>query len=233
MSIVKSTNECKPIIFSIEGNIGVGKSTMLNNIKTIIGNSINGKKCVFIQEPVDEWQSIKDLDGENILTKFYKDQVKYGFSFQMMAYISRQALLMDTVENNPNSIIITERCIHTDKKVFAKMLYDDNKIEEVNYQIYNKWFETFSNKYEYTGHIYLRASPETCYNRVMSRSRTGEEIPLEYLTRCHDNHDNWLSYAKNTILISVDADMKDAADKYNDIYFKIKTHIINAVFVNL
>lgn len=221
--------EHKPIIFSIEGNIGVGKSTMLRSIKEKLGNKINGKKCIFVQEPVEEWQAIKDAKGEDILTKFYNNQSKYAFSFQMMAYISRQALLIKTVEENPNCIIITERCIHTDKEVFAKMLYDDEKIEEVNYQIYQKWFDTFSNKYKYTGHIYLRANPEVCYSRVLKRSRSGEEIPIEYLTRCHDNHDNWLAYAINTILISVDDDINNAKEKYNGIYELIYRHIEKSV----
>lgn len=212
-------------VFSLEGNIGVGKSTMLNKLKQLFGDRLNNRECIFLQEPVEEWQSIKDLNGEDILTKFYKDQDKYAFSFQMMAYISRQALLMKAVEENPGSIIITERCIHTDKQVFAKMLYESGKIEEVNYVIYNKWFDTFSVKYEYTGHIYLRASPQVCYDRVKERSRSGETIPLEYLTSCHDNHDNWLAYAKNTILIQVDDNMHDAVDKYNAVCQRIKKHI--------
>ena len=216
-------------VFSIEGNIGVGKSTMVERIKKYLGDEINGKKIIYQQEPVDQWQSIKDKKGEDILTKFYRDQDKYAFSFQMMAYISRQALLMEAVENNPGSIIITERCIHTDKHVFAKMLYEDGKIEDVNYIIYNKWFDTFSQKYKYAGHIYLRASPEVCHKRVLKRSRAGEEIPLEYLTNCHDNHDNWLAYAKNTILLQVEDDMNDAVDKYNDISSKIKQYIENHV----
>lgn len=207
----------QPIILSIEGNIGVGKSTMLANVQRRLGSTVGGRKCVFLREPVDDWQAITDGAGEDILTKFYRDQDKYAFPFQMMAYISRQALLMDAVERNPGSLIITERCVHTDKHVFAKMLHEDGKIEEVNYAIYNKWFETFSHKHKHSGHIYLRASPEVCHQRVVGRSRSGEEIPLEYLAKCHDNHDNWLAPATNTIIVQADDDMNDALDKYGDV----------------
>lgn len=217
----------KTLILSVEGNIGAGKSTMLNKIKNFLGDTINGRKIVFLQEPVDQWQGIKGRDGDDILTKFYKDQEKYAFPFQMMAYISRQALLMDAVENNPGCIIISERCIHTDKNVFARMLYDDDKIEDVNYTIYNMWFDTFSEKYKYHGHIYLRASPDICHARVETRSRSGESIPLEYLVRCHDNHDNWLTQSKNTIMIPVDDDMKSAEKKYTEIYRRIREYIIS------
>ena len=215
------------LILSLEGNIGVGKSTMLARIKEYIGDEINGRKVVFLEEPVAKWQEIKDDKGEDILTKFYKDQDKYAFPFQMMAYISRQAMLMKAVEDNPGSIIVSERCIHTDKHVFARMLCDDGKIEKINYAIYNEWFETFSQKHRYHGHIYLRASPEVCYARVQKRSRSGETIPLEYLTRCHDGHDNWLTQSRNTILLQVDHDMNDAKDKYHDTCSKIKEYIMS------
>ena len=40
-----------------------------------------GIKIMFIQEPVNEWLSITDIDGTNILSKFYDNQEKYSFSF--------------------------------------------------------------------------------------------------------------------------------------------------------
>lgn len=215
-----------PCIVSIEGNIGIGKSTTVNALKKQLdGATINGKKCVFLLEPVDEWQSITDKSGEDILTKFYRDQKTYAFPFQMMAYVSRQAKLMEAVSQNPNSIIITERCIHTDRAVFAKMLHEDGLIDDVCYNIYNKWFDTYAKNYDYIGHVYLRGSPEVCYNRIKHRAREGEEIPLSYLTSCHDNHDNWLAYARNTIVVPMDEDLSDAADKYRDVYSRIAAHI--------
>ena len=71
-------------IVSIEGNIGSGKSTLLSNLREHYKNSSN---VVFLKEPVDEWEKITDENGETILKKFYSDQEKYSFSFQMMAYV--------------------------------------------------------------------------------------------------------------------------------------------------
>ena len=130
-----------PYIYSIEGNIGSGKSTLVRRLQKMNSN------IVFMLEPVDEWGDIKDRKGENILTKFYRNQKKYSFSFQMMAYISRLSKLKKIIRKNPYSIIITERSMLTDKNVFAKMLYDDDKIEEVNYIIYLKWFDEFITGY--------------------------------------------------------------------------------------
>ena len=126
-------------IISIEGNIGSGKTTLLTNLKNYYKDNEN---IIFLKEPVDEWAQIKDENGATILEKFYADQAKYSFSFQMMAYISRLKLLRDTLKkyNNKKIIIITERSLYTDNMVFAKMLYDSGKIEHINYQIYLNWF---------------------------------------------------------------------------------------------
>jgi len=186
---------------SIEGNIGSGKSTLLANLRE---NYKNNDNVIFLKEPVDEWAKIKDINGTTILEKFYADQEKYSFSFQMMAYVSRIKVLRDTLKektkkDNNNYIIITERSLYTDKMVFAKMLYDSGKIEDVNYQIYLNWFDTFSGEFPVHKVIYVKAAPEKCYERIAKRSREGEEnIPLEYLTACSLYHDNMLDKTNNT-----------------------------------
>jgi len=183
-------------IVSIEGNIGSGKSTLLANLRHYYENNSN---VVFLKEPVDEWEKIKDENGETILKKFYADQEKYSFPFQMMAYVSRLKVLRDTLKTikndseNRNIVIITERSLYTDKMVFAKMLYDSKKIEHVNYQIYLNWFDTFSDEFPVNKVVYVKTSPEKCYQRIVKRSRTGEEnIPLDYLASCSNYHDNML-----------------------------------------
>lgn len=183
-------------IVSIEGNIGSGKSTLLSNLREHYKNSSN---VVFLKEPVDEWEKITDENGETILKKFYSDQEKYSFPFQMMAYVSRLKVLRDTLKTIKNTstdkkiIIITERSLYTDKMVFAKMLYDSKKIEHVNYQIYLNWFETFSEEFPVNKVVYVKTTPDKCYQRIGKRSRNGEEnIPLDYLTNCSVYHDNML-----------------------------------------
>ncbi len=205
-------------IVSIEGNIGSGKSTLLSILKQHYKDNHN---VSFLKEPVDEWSNIKDENGITILEKFYNDQEKYSFPFQMMAYISRLKLLKEKVEQIkkqqdewyqnktqqkllnydesqenivvPCYSIITERSLFTDKMVFAKMLYDSGKIESVNYKIYINWFETFANEFPVDKIIYVNADPTTCFNRIKIRHREGEEhIPLDYLTSCHNYHEEMI-----------------------------------------
>jgi len=190
-------SDFKGQIISIEGNIGSGKSTLLENLRNHFQYN---SKVLIIKEPIEEWESIKDGEGTNILQKFYKDQEKYAFSFQMLAFISRLVILKKAMEMNPESVIIVERSFYTDKYVFGKMLYDSKKIEDVNYEIYTKWLETFSKDCPFTKTIYIKASPETCHCRIMKRLRLGEDsIPLDYLTNCSNYHDDMIKVIMETI----------------------------------
>jgi deoxyadenosine/deoxycytidine kinase len=178
------------IIISIEGNIGSGKSTLLENLRKELCNGIENREIIFITEPVDSWGSIKDSNGITMLQKFYENQEKYAFSFQMMAFISRLAILRETMMHNPHAIIITERSLFTDKLVFAKMLFESGKIEDVNYQIYLKWFDSFAVECPIHKIIYVKAKPEICHFRISKRLRSGEEgIPLQYLKECELYHE--------------------------------------------
>jgi deoxyadenosine/deoxycytidine kinase len=177
-------------VITIEGNIGSGKTTLLTHLKKQFNNNPN---VVFLREPVDEWESIKDAEGTSMLQKFYADQEKYSFPFQMMAYISRLALLKEAMKKHPGAIIITERSLYTDKFVFAKMLHDMNKIEDVNYQIYTKWFDAFAQECPIHQCVYVKTDPDVCHERILKRSRTGEDsIPLDYLTSCDEYHKSML-----------------------------------------
>ena len=207
-------------IFSIEGSIGSGKSTLIKELKKKLYTD-----WLFVLEPIVEWNNIKDNNGENILTKFYKNQQKYAFSFQMMAYISRLARLKQVIKEHPSAIIITERSIFADRHVFAKMLYDDNKIEEVDYIIYLKWFDEFIEEVKQDGIIYLQVTPETCYNRVQKRNRDGETISLEYLKSCHQYHENWLTTEKNVLRLNGEDNFENDVLTLGALYIKIKRFI--------
>ena len=156
---------------------------------------------------MDEWEKIRDKDGNTMLQKFYANQAEYSFAFQMMAYISRLAIIRENVRDIMNDlnqdidngnvprkyIMITERSLYTDKYVFAKMLYDQGKIEDVKYQIYLNWFDEFAKDFPVNDVIYVNTDPKKCYERIHKRARVGEEvIPLTYLESCHQYHNEFL-----------------------------------------
>jgi len=183
-----------PKIISIEGNIGAGKSTILTKTKERV-QQLYGSEVIFIEEPVDNWEKIRDpTTGENILQKFYANPDKYAFSFQVMAYASRLAMIRTAIRENPDcKVIICERSLDADKEVFAKMLYRDGKIEDIEYQIYQHFYKEYSCEFFLSGIIYIDADAVVCSERITKRLRAGEQgIPLSYLQKCKNYHDDWI-----------------------------------------
>ena len=95
----------RPFLVSIEGNIGAGKSTILEHLEKYMNKNMN-QKILFLKEPLDIWEQFHDENGHTILEKFYKNQKRYAFTFQVMAYITRLSLLRNAIKENPGVEII-------------------------------------------------------------------------------------------------------------------------------
>ena len=213
--VLKMFHKKVPIFVSIEGNIGTGKSTLIDKLqKHFATNKMKtSKKIGYIPEPIHIWNSVTDTQGVTILEKYYEDQKKYAFPFQMMAYISRLSGMRKAMHQDYD-IVIMERSMFTDKEVFAQMLYHDGKIETIEYNIYKKWFNEFIGDFPQIWHIYIQAEPEVSEERVLKRQRQGEKIPLAYLESCHAYHEHWLvtntPSESTTLLLDGNIDMTDA-----------------------
>lgn len=210
----------KPIIISIEGNIGAGKTTIIDKLQHKMRNC---QDVLFLREPVDVWESIKDpKTGENILQKFYQNPSLYAFSFQVMAYATRVSLIREAIRNNRDcKVVICERSLDADKNIFAQMLHDDGLIDDIQFQIYNKFYKEYSTEFKLDGIVYIDADAEVCYRRVSKRARDGEAgIEQAYLTKCKKYHDDWLVHNHNYTSVlrldtndDVEYDFTDENDK--------------------
>lgn len=188
----------KPIIISIEGDIGSGKSTLLKELHE------KYPKLNFIDEPLDTWTSLKNEAGDNLLQVFYKDIPRWAYTFQNCAILSRAQNIRRSVEEwttrcftDPtqlaNNIFITERCLETDKNVFAQMLRDDGKLDGIEWDLYNRWYHMLDGSATINGLVYVNTSPEICKERIMRRGREGEQdIPLSYLQNLDKYHKRWI-----------------------------------------
>jgi deoxyadenosine/deoxycytidine kinase len=185
----------KPIIVSLEGNIGAGKSTLLAALEaTLCADPIKGQTWVFLKEPVHLWTKICDKDGNTMLSKFYADPAKYSFAFQIMAFTTRLHELRRIIREHPGITgIICERSLDADQEIFAKMLHDGGQMEDVEFEIYQQYFQEYDADFTVDAIIYCDTDAATCYDRVKSRSRDGESgISLEYLEKCREYHELWL-----------------------------------------
>jgi len=175
------------LIISIEGNIGAGKTTLLNLLEENLDNKVFEKKV----EQVADWQNI---DGNDVLAEFYNNTEKYSYLFQSLVFITR---ILDQSSPCKKNCRIIERCSFTDM-IFAKNLYNEGKMNEVEYAVYKNWFtrgllQFYKNAPNLI--LYLKTDPEQCYARKNIRNRDSEKdgISLQYLKDLDQLHDEWMS----------------------------------------
>lgn len=196
----------QPLLISIEGDIGAGKSTLIKQLREA------HPEWHFIDEPVNTWLEIKNELGENLLELFYKDQDTYAYTFQNCAVLSRarniqnavrqwQAECVEHPEAAAHNIFVTERCLQTDYNVFAKMMYDSGRMGVLEWTLYKMWYEfAQDNSYPLWGVIHVATPPDVCLSRIGTRGRKEEEgITLEYLQSLERYQNAWLN--NGTVLV--------------------------------
>ena len=207
-------------MISIEANIGTGKSTFLK---------IFGEKWpdIFniIYEPLEEWQTKYSHDDKNILGLFYNDIPRWSYTFQSNAFITRIQKYCE--QRVPNKINLTERSIYSDYHIFAQMLKDDQKMNPIEWKLYDNWFHWLNDKFigKPDAIIYLRCEPEVAFDRVKKRARSEEnKITLDYLTRLHEYHDRWLLNERNipVKVIDVTQDFVGNEEKIEEMYRQVR-----------
>ena len=116
-----------------------------------------------------------------------------------------------SIKRNPEcKIIVCERSLEADNNVFAKMLRDDGKIEEIQYQIYEHFYHSGKDDLKTDAIIYVDSDPTICHERINNRSRDGEGgISNGYLESCKGYHDKWLIDAPSipVLLINTNEDV--------------------------
>lgn len=239
-------NNTNKIIVSVEGNIGVGKSTFIDIIKnkwTSKGEYKNTNEdsyedsyednyentCEVVPEPVSLWKNLINTDGKNILQTFYEDIPRWAYSFQNVACITRMMKIEESIRNSKSKYIFLDRSLGTDKNVFEAMLHDQGQMNELEHQMYNLWCD-FYHQYVRSQsnqiYIYLKASPETCANRIKKRGRVEEEcIELDYLRGLNEYHDKWLLKEPNVIIIDCEEEFETNQEKHKLMINQIKSKL--------
>lgn len=177
-------------MFMLEGNIGSGKSTFLSLVEKNLGIKV-------VYEPTDQWQKVGSAG--NLLELFYRDMPRWAYTFQSYAFLSRVQGLT-AFQDEP--FALAERSIFCDRFCFAKNCFERGVMTEIEWQLYQEWFAWLAAQCMPRPHgfIYLRVSPEVCYERLKKRSRSEEEaVSLSYLKEIHKQHEDWLIEKKETL----------------------------------
>lgn len=191
--------------FILEGNIGAGKSTFLKIIKDYLHIQV-------VPEPHEKWQKV---GGKyNLLEKFYHETNRWAYTFQTYAFVTRVVEQEEHAKKNPYQIQLLERSVFSDRYCFAHTAHENGHMNMLEWKLYQEWFSWLVDGYvqKPDGFIYLRAEPEVCYKRLVSRNRQEEMgVSLNYLKQLHDKHEKWLvkkegvaDYLKDVPVLSLD-----------------------------
>lgn len=155
---------------SIEGCIGVGKSTIIEHLSKHI------KDYKFYSEPKDEWKHILDL--------YYLNPTNYSLLNQLTIMNSFIDIQKNIISSD-NINFITERSLYTAHNIFNKLMYDDNILTIEEYNALNKIYNR--NIYNPDYIIYLYGNESICSERI--KHRGDKSIDINYLSKVIHNHD--------------------------------------------
>ena len=169
-----------PILIYIEGNIGCGKSTIMQHYN-------NYKNVDILCEPIELWEN---FHGSNLLELQYKKQ--FNFLFQTTVYISR----LEQMNKCSKSVRIMERSLYSSFEVFVEQ--SKTAMDKLEYEALKYFFEVSKNGAldKITRPdliIYLRTDSDVCFERMKHRNRTAEQsVSLDVLDNLNTAYDNWL-----------------------------------------
>ncbi len=191
----------KKHFITIAGNIGVGKSTLVQLLSERLG-----------------WEPVFEAVTENpYLADFYSDMKRWSFHSQIF-FLSRRLQQHHALLQRPSSII-QDRSVYEDAEIFAQNLYKQDNMSQRDWQCYWEMYQTLTAVLQ-PPHlvIYLKASIPTLRRRITQRGRDYEkDIEENYLAQLNDLYDQWAENFTLSPVLTIDTNKLD--------YVQYDTHL--------
>lgn len=184
-------------LFTIQGNIGSGKTTFAQNLKTYLETRFKSK-VLLIKEPIDKWINV---GGLNLLQMFYDHPEKWALSFQINALldmIQSKNMIAEFLVDNENGVVIMERNSYSVTELFTPLLLQMNILTDTEALVVQRVYSALKatdSKYSTCETVfYIRSEPNICFERMQKRSRKEEigKVSIEYLESLHAMHERKL-----------------------------------------
>jgi deoxyadenosine/deoxycytidine kinase len=178
---------------AVAGNIGVGKSTLVEMLGRQLG-----------------WEPFYEPVTENpYLSDFYKDMKAWGFHSQIFFLSHRLQIHHQLVQYSGS--VIQDRSVYEDAEVFARNLFMQGHLSDRDFQTYQTLYHTLT---EFLPPpdlvIYLRASVKTLLQRIALRDRDYERtISPDYLQQLNGLYEDWINHFTLCPVLTVPADDLD------------------------
>lgn len=166
-------------VITIGGTVGVGKSTI----------------TMALAESLGFRTSLEKVDSNPYLDKFYADFEKWSFHLQVYFLAERFKEQKRIFEYGGG--FVQDRSIYEDTGIFAKMLFDQGKMSQTDYQTYTSLFEAMVMT-PYFPHpdvlIYLEGSFEDVLARIKERGRPMEQnTDIAYWEEMYGRYEEWIN----------------------------------------
>lgn len=165
------------VLASIEGCIGVGKSTVKAALQRLVADDASlAARVHFVDEPVDAWEKAElKVEGSGMLELFYDDPARWALTFQLLAHATRLTALKEARKAHPGAILVSERSLAADEHTFAKMLADSGDMTPAEHRVYCICARAADARaYAPDFVFHLTAPAATTMERIAKRQRAGE-----------------------------------------------------------
>jgi deoxyadenosine/deoxycytidine kinase len=177
----------------VAGNIGVGKSSLVNLLCQRLG-----------------WQPFYEAVVENpYLADFYQDMRHWGFHSQVF-FLANRLHTHRQIADHPTSVV-QDRSVYEDAEIFAHNLYEQGQMAERDYATYRRLYEGLIDCLPAPDLVlYLRASVDTLQARIARRGRDYEaRIAPDYLGRLNGLYERWIDGFRQCPVLTIPADALD------------------------
>jgi len=171
---------------AIAGNIGAGKSTLVEFLSRTYGISP-------YYEPSEDNPYLPD---------FYRDMKRWSFHSQLY-FLSNKFRIHQELDQMPG-LVVLDRTIFEDAEIFATALHDMKHMDDRDWETYSNFYRSILDAIKPPDlMIYLRCSMRTLRKRIKLRGRAMEQdVPLAYLKRLERLYETWIgSYDLSEVLI--------------------------------
>jgi len=178
---------------AVAGNMGVGKSTMVQFLAAQFGGEA-------FYEPVDT---------NPFFAKFFKDMRTWSFHSQIY-FLTHKYRIHQEVEKR-HGLLVVDRTIYEDAEIFAKSLFRSRKMSKDEFNLYWDLYESMCKSLRPPDAlIYLTCSMKTLKERISKRGRKAErEVPDAHLRRLHNSYERWIKSIDFCEVININTDNLD------------------------
>lgn len=195
-----------PIRICIEGNIGSGKTTIVNIIK----NNFNNNRTIFVPDTINNWKN------KELLNNFYLNTNRYALLMELKSTSDK----IKYINNINKQILFFSKSWMSDKYCYMKTLKELNYILPSEFNTYNNTYELMKNSMPNIDlMIYVKNSVSNCYENIKDRKIDYElNITMKFLMKLSENYELWIDSYTDSPLIVVDMQNFSEEDFINSIY---------------